>query len=80
MMTKEEGKKCTWSQYPKWFLERRADPANKDLTDNEIRDQYYGNKISIERVDLSFDDIDHDKLFNECYNSLIGGVETFKVL
>ena len=73
-----EDKKCTWSQHPKWFLERRADPANKDLTDLEISQQYTAENMTVVEDKPSFDEPCPDQIFVECWDRVMGDNATIE--
>lgn len=71
-------KKCTWSQHPKWFLERRADPANKDLTDLEISQQYTAENMTVVEDKPSYKGVYPDKIFVECWDRAMGDKATIE--
>lgn len=71
-------KKCTWSPDAKWFLERRADPANKDLTDLEISQQYTDENLTVVEDKPSYKGVYPDKIFVECWDRVIGDTATIE--
>lgn len=71
-------KKCTWSQHLKWFLERRADPANKDLTDLEISQQYTAENMTVVEDNPSYKGVYPDKIFVECLDRVMGDTATIE--
>lgn len=73
-------KKCTWSQHLKWFLERRADPANKDLTDLEISQRYIAENLTVVDVALLFNEPCIDAIWEACWENLLANSPRIEVL